>query len=129
MADALRCGGRIGLRVWLLKLRKGFQIDVPWIAPIAGLAAMIYMSAMSGGLAWAPISYTAAGWFSGELCGRRDNGWLPTAIAPVRGGATAAPDLSRSKPIAYNATGLMRTTLGLMAAGMAYMFAAVQLMR
>jgi len=122
----------------LLKLRKGTRVDLPWITLIVGLGAMVYMWAMGDGLAWAPITYAAAiwfsgeavGWFTGELCGRRDNAWLPTAIAPSRGRATVmpAPYLTGSKPIAYGATWFTRTTLGLMAVGMAYMFVGMQLL-
>lgn len=120
----------------LVMLHRGTRIDLAWITLVAGFAAMVYMWAMMDGFALAPISYAAAlwfsgeavGWFTGELCGRRDKGWLPPAVARPRAGVKTGAYLTGSMPIAYAATWPIRTTLGLMAAGMAYMLIGMQLM-
>ena len=126
--------GGYALRKW----RKGIRIDLPWIMLIVGLGSMVYMWAMKDGAARAPITYAlaiwfcgeAVGWFNGELCGRRENAWLPAAIGPLRSDtrAMAAPCLAGTHPLAYGASPLTRVTLGLMAVGMAYMFVGMQLL-
>jgi len=122
-----------------LKLRQGTVIDLPWVTLTVDLGIMVYMLAMMDGATWAPVTYGAAiwsaaeavGWFVGGLCGRRDDSWLPKAIGPRGGGGEPAATvryLAGATPIAYDATQLSRTTLGLMALGMAYMLIAMQLM-
>ncbi|MGE0463783.1 MAG: DUF5134 domain-containing protein [Vicinamibacterales bacterium] len=122
----------------LARARRGTRIDLPWIALTIGLAGMWYMWAMRDGVAWAPFTYVSAvwflaeavGWFTGELCGRNESGWLPTAIGPLgaaRTSPTPAPYLAGSRPVACRMTRAGRLTLGLMAVGMAYMLAGMQL--
>lgn len=116
----------------VLRLRNGSRIDMAWITLTIGMAGMVCMWAMAGRDAWGPVGPLAAiwfaaesvGWFTGALAGQRATGWLPAAIGPPHGGARArAPCLGGSTPLAQHASWLTRTTLGLMALAMAYMFA------
>jgi Domain of unknown function (DUF5134) len=121
----------------VVKLLNGIRIDFPWVTLTAGLGIMAYMLAVMGEQAWAPLSYGAAiccgaeaiGWFTGALRGRaHDDHRLRTTIDSRGDGArtTRSRYLGGALPIAYHTTWLSRATLGLMAAGMAYMLVAMQ---
>lgn len=122
----------------LLRLAAGVRIDLSWIAIAAGQIGMWYMWVMRDGLAREWVTYVGAawflaeavGWFTQELTGRRERGYLPRSLGPFgrRASVSGEPQyLAGATPLAYRLDLRGCISLGLMALGMAYMLIGMQI--
>jgi hypothetical protein len=125
LAFAAAAGLVLGWTVHKAVIREA--VSVLWLVLALDLAAMVYMwseSAFRPAITWVLVTYFAAQavvWVTNPM-----RAGVEGPARPAAGGAPAATATAVAKPLFCE--GDLRVSLGAMTLGMAYMFAAMQLM-
>ncbi len=104
-------------------------LDVLWVIQMLSMLGMTYMFAVPL-VAVAPLTYLCTVYFATEMgcwaLGAFDRPQGPQQVIPAVVGGGASALRAEARPLAGAGSLEMRVTLSLMAAGMAYMFLAMQ---